>query len=149
MWWDKEPAKSNHHNQQGKYALTGFFTVDPLIAGPTLTLVVQSLVHTLAAITARVLITRLAHTPWSTQETSDTWVWINNFGCWSFTSLQNVMSYQDGYWRHVTVHTHGDLTVLSHWEIRPLAPWADYPMQSHYADTERTLPYPIYAARLA
>ena len=40
--------------------------------------------------------------------------------CWSFTSWQHLGSYPDGY-RVVTVHTHGNFIVLSHWEISLLA----------------------------
>ena len=38
-------------------------------------------------------------------------------GCWSFTSLQQLRSYQNEH-RLVTVHNHGDFIVLlPHWEI--------------------------------
>ena len=37
------------------------------------------------------------------------------------------MSYQDGY-RFVTVFTHGDLIVLSHWDTRPTAVIPDSPL---------------------
>ena len=36
--------------------------------------------------------------------------------CWSFMLLQHLRSYQDGC-RIVTVHTHGDVTLLLNWEI--------------------------------
>ena len=42
-------------------------------------------------------------------------------GCRSFTSLQHLRSYQGGY-QLVTVHTHGDIVVLPHWEVRLLVP---------------------------
>ena len=38
--------------------------------------------------------------------------------CWNFTSWQHLRSYHDRY-QLVTVHTHGDFTVLSHGETRP------------------------------
>ena len=39
--------------------------------------------------------------------------------CWNFTSWQHLRSYQE---KHLlaTVHTHGNLIMLPHWEIRPL-----------------------------
>ena len=45
---------------------------------------------------------------------------------WGFKSKQHVWSYQDRY-RLVTVRTCGDFIVLSHWEMRPLAPWPNFP----------------------
>ena len=47
--------------------------------------------------------------------------------CWSFTSLQHLRSYQEGY-QLVTVCTHGEFIVLLHWEIRLLAPCHDIPL---------------------
>ena len=44
--------------------------------------------------------------------------------CWSYMSLQHQRSYQDGH-RPVTVCIRGDVIVLPHWEIMPLAPWPD------------------------
>ena len=46
----------------------------------------------------------------------------------------HLRSYQDGY-QLLTVHTHDDLIVLSHWETRQ--PRADT-MTLHYLDTEPT-----------
>ena len=47
--------------------------------------------------------------------------------CWSFTSLQHLRSSQDRYWL-VTVHTHCNVIVLPHWEIKPRIPWTIIPL---------------------
>ena len=60
-------------------------------------------------------------------------------GYWSFTSWQRLRSYQDGY-QPLTVHTHSDFIVLSHWKI---SPWA--PISWHGAN--QSLPYPTNAER--
>ena len=68
-------------------------------------------------------------------------------GCWTFRSWHHLRSFQDRYWL-VMVHTHGDLIVLTHWEIRPSASWPDIPLS---ADTEPTGPCNIivvFSARL-
>ena len=52
--------------------------------------------------------------------------------CWSFTSLQHLRSYQDGY-RLVAVCTSGYFIVLPHRKSS----------QSHYPDTKLTSPWPI------
>ena len=49
------------------------------------------------------------------------------FGWWRFTSLQHLMPYQDRYWL-LTEHTHDNVIVLPHWEIKPAAPWHDIPL---------------------
>ena len=41
----------------------------------------------------------------------------NDLVDWWFASLQHLRSYHGGY-QLVAVHTHGDLIVLLHWEIR-------------------------------
>ena len=41
---------------------------------------------------------------------------------WRFISSQHLKSFQDGH-QIVTMHTHGDFTVLSYWEIRPPVPY--------------------------
>ena len=52
-------------------------------------------------------------------------------GCWSFTSLQHLRSYQDRYWL-VTMHTHGVAPPLKSGTM------TQYPTQSHNHDTELT-----------
>ena len=47
---------------------------------------------------------------------------------WGFTSYQNLESYHDEY-RLMTVCSHGDLIVLSPWEMRLAALWLDIPSQ--------------------
>ena len=64
------------------------------------------------------------------------------FVCWSFRSLQHLRAYQYGY-QLVTVHTHGDSIVLSHWGNQATNTMTQYSNQSHYPDTELTSPCPI------
>ena len=45
---------------------------------------------------------------------TNTWSDWHRCGCWGFTSLQHLLSYQDGY-RLDAVCTLGDFLVLSHW----------------------------------
>ena len=61
-------------------------------------------------------------------------IYICLVGCWSFTSLQLLRSYQDGY-LHVIVHPHGDFIVLLHWEIRPPA-MTRYTTKWDYSDNK-------------
>ena len=56
--------------------------------------------------------------------------------CWSLQSLQHVRWYQDEF-RLVTVRTHGNLIMLSHWKFRPPKSWPRYP------DTVLSSPCPI------
>ena len=51
-------------------------------------------------------------------------LWLD--GYWSVMPQQHVRSYQCRYWL-VTVDTHGDFIMLSHWGTRSLVPWPLYP----------------------
>ena len=74
---------------------------------------------------------------WKTWYNEEIWVL---FPGWCFRSLQQLRSYRDGY-QIVPVRTHGDWIELPYWEIKLPAPWP----QSHYPDTDQSLPYPTNA----
>ena len=61
------------------------------------------------------------------------------FGLWSFTSRQNLRSYQDGY-RLMTMRTHGDFISAAPLGDQANSTMTWYPTQSHYFDTEPTSP---------
>ena len=66
---------------------------------------------------------------------STTWCWkgrvdliwyVRNSELWLVVLATPMSSYQDGY-QLVTVHTHDNIILLPHWEIRLPAPWHDIP----------------------
>ena len=58
------------------------------------------------------------------------------------------MSYQVRYGL-VTVRTHCDFIVLSHWGTRPPAPWPDIPLSHYWQWANKSLPYPNNAECMA
>ena len=63
-------------------------------------------------------------------------------GCWRFTSLQHLKSYQYEYWLAI-VHSLSEFIVLTHCDYKAVGIMTWYPTRSYYPAADLTSPCPI------